>query len=81
MDNSELLYVPSSPDLVQLERDRIDARIVDLELELVKLKRRRNALSAVSQLSAEVLLNIFEYIQYNSEDEAFDIAFPIRRAL
>ncbi|KAJ3532572.1 hypothetical protein NMY22_g7690 [Coprinellus aureogranulatus] len=40
------------------EQKELDARIAELEHELVGLKRRRNGLSAISQVPAEVLCEI-----------------------
>ncbi|TFK59829.1 hypothetical protein BDN72DRAFT_851031 [Pluteus cervinus] len=78
--NFDHFYLPSSPELVQSERDHIDARISQLELAVVILKKRRNFLSPVSRLSVDVLLNIFECVQNDNEDEFFNVTYPRRRA-
>ncbi|TFK72246.1 hypothetical protein BDN72DRAFT_957413 [Pluteus cervinus] len=59
-----------NPDVIEQEHLRldaeiavIDARIAELELDRVALKRRKNILAPISQLSHDVLGNIFHEIQ------------------
>ncbi|TFK72249.1 hypothetical protein BDN72DRAFT_763548, partial [Pluteus cervinus] len=61
---------------LELERGKLDAQIQDLEVTIIVLKRQRNALTSISQLSTDVLLSIFEYLQFPPGGETEGVFHP-----
>ncbi|TFK63844.1 hypothetical protein BDN72DRAFT_847230 [Pluteus cervinus] len=62
------------------ERDRLDAKIRELELALAELKRKRNSLSPVSRISSDILVYIFTYIQGEDHEHILACSPPNARS-
>ncbi|TFK72247.1 hypothetical protein BDN72DRAFT_342631 [Pluteus cervinus] len=76
-------WTDGHPDLVELERSRIDAeideigaRIADLKLARTALKQRRNTLAPISRLPQDVSRTIFKEVQTGIEPAVKEEAFP-----
>ncbi len=61
---------------IELERAKIDSQIQDLEMAIIVLKRQRNVLTSISQLSTDVLLSVFDYPQPPPHGETEGVLHP-----